>query len=171
MLFEMGQTVWICNKLNPYHGKEGKVLYYSAQYAVRVCMAENKVHITFYENELQGSTLEDDAVNARISATLKQDAFDLKVAQALGMEVFKGAGAFEVANRIEEARNVDHPKHYTQGGIECIDAIQSALTPDEFVGFLKGNIFKYIWRERNKGGAESCKKARWYLDRLLNTTK
>lgn len=61
---------------------------------------------------------------------------------------------------------VNHPEHYTQGGIECIDAIQAALTPEEFRGYCKGNAMKYIWRERLKGGAESLSKAQWYLDRL-----
>ena len=62
---------------------------------------------------------------------------------------------------------VNHPPHYTDGGIECIEAIEAALTPEEYRGYLKGNIQKYVWRERNKGGTESLKKAQWYLDRLI----
>ena len=62
---------------------------------------------------------------------------------------------------------VDHPPHYTQGGIECIEAIEAALTPEEFRGYIKGNAIKYIWREQHKGGDESMKKALWYLRRLL----
>ena len=61
---------------------------------------------------------------------------------------------------------VDSPKHYTQGGIECIDAIEAALTPDEFRGYCKGNVIKYTWRERHKGGMQSLKKAHWYLEKL-----
>ena len=64
---------------------------------------------------------------------------------------------------------VNHPEHYRQGEIECIDAIAAALTPDEFRGYCKGNILKYVWRERHKGGAQSLMKARWYLDRLIGT--
>lgn len=64
---------------------------------------------------------------------------------------------------------VNQPPHYRQGGIECIDAIQAALTPEEFRGYCKGNVLKYAWRERHKGGAESLKKAQWYLARLLGT--
>ena len=64
--------------------------------------------------------------------------------------------------------NINHPEHYTSGGIECIDAIRAALTPEEFRGFCKGNVLKYTWRERLKGGDESLKKAEWYLKRLLN---
>ncbi len=64
---------------------------------------------------------------------------------------------------------VNHPDHYNQSEIECIDAIQAALTPDEFRGYCKGNVLKYVWRERHKGNAQSLKKARWYLDRLIAT--
>jgi hypothetical protein len=63
--------------------------------------------------------------------------------------------------------NVNHPTHYTDGGIECIEAIEASLTPDEYRGYLKGNIQKYVWRERLKGGTESLKKAQWYIDRLI----
>lgn len=67
--------------------------------------------------------------------------------------------------------SVNNPEHYTAGGIECIEAIQSALTPEEFRGFLKGNVMKYIWRERMKGGLESCKKAGWYQKKLVEFTE
>ena len=64
--------------------------------------------------------------------------------------------------------NVNKPEHYRQGEIECIDAIESALTPEEFRGYCKGNALKYIWRERHKGGNESLRKAQWYIDRIVN---
>ena len=66
---------------------------------------------------------------------------------------------------------VDHPEHYTAGHIECIDAIQSALTEEEFRGYCKGNILKYVWRERHKAGVESLEKAEWYLNRLIQEPK
>jgi hypothetical protein len=62
---------------------------------------------------------------------------------------------------------VNHPPHYTDGGIECIEAIEASLTPEEFRGYCKGNLMKYGWRERLKGGTKSLKKAQWYLDRLI----
>ena len=64
------------------------------------------------------------------------------------------------------ADNINHPPHYTQGGIECIDAIQAALTPEEFRGYCKGNALKYVWRELHKGGDESIAKAIWYLNKI-----
>lgn len=63
---------------------------------------------------------------------------------------------------------VNHPNHYTSGGIECIDALEASMTPVEYAGFLKGQVFKYIWRYRLKGKpSEDLKKARFYLDRLI----
>ena len=62
---------------------------------------------------------------------------------------------------------INHPSHYTQGGIECIDAIEAALTPEELRGYLKGNCLKYLWRERGKGGNKDIEKAEWYIRRLL----
>ena len=67
--------------------------------------------------------------------------------------------------------NVNSPKHYTTGGIECIDYIQDKLTPEEFRGYIKGNVLKYITRERHKNGDEDLKKAKWYLDRLISTVE
>jgi hypothetical protein len=62
---------------------------------------------------------------------------------------------------------VNQPPHYRQGEIECIEAIEAALTPEEFRGYCKGNVIKYTWRERHKGGGESLATALWYLRRLL----
>lgn len=62
---------------------------------------------------------------------------------------------------------VNHPAHYTAGAVECIDAIKSSMTPEEFRGYLKGCQLKYIWRYRLKGGVEDLKKAGWYLERLI----
>ena len=65
---------------------------------------------------------------------------------------------------------VNHPPHYTAGGIECFDAIKAALTEEEFRGYCKGNALKYIWREKHKGGDESMKKAEWYLNKLTENS-
>lgn len=62
---------------------------------------------------------------------------------------------------------VNSPDHYTSGQVECIDAIQSALTIDEYRGYLKGNILKYIWRERLKNGAQDVQKSAWYSTELI----
>ena len=59
-----------------------------------------------------------------------------------------------------------NPSHYKQGPIECIEAIKAALGVG-FIAYLWGNILKYLWRWPNKNGIEDLKKARWYLDRLI----
>lgn len=68
-----------------------------------------------------------------------------------------------------EHDNVNHPAHYTAGGIECIDAIAAALTcqTDPMHAWLTGQVFKYCWRWPLKNGLEDLKKARFYLDRLI----
>lgn len=63
---------------------------------------------------------------------------------------------------------VQHPSHYNDGGVECIDAIEASMTPEEFIGFLKGNVIKYLWRYRLKNGLQDLKKADWYLTKLEN---
>ena len=66
---------------------------------------------------------------------------------------------------------VQHPSHYTQGGIECIEAIKASMTADGFCDYCKGNIIKYIWRWRDKGGVEDLRKASVYLDWLINAAE
>lgn len=61
---------------------------------------------------------------------------------------------------------VNHPSHYTQGGIETIEAIKAALG-DGFDAYLVGNILKYLWRYKHKNGVEDVKKAQFYLNRLV----
>lgn len=63
---------------------------------------------------------------------------------------------------------VNHPKHYTQGPIETIDYMESALSEEELCGGYKMNVLKYVSRERHKNGLEDLKKAKWYLDRLIS---
>lgn len=58
--------------------------------------------------------------------------------------------------------NVNSPKHYNFGSIEVIDAIE-----DWDLGFHAGNVVKYVARYRHKNGLEDLRKARWYLDRLI----
>ena len=70
--------------------------------------------------------------------------------------------------RIKEIDMVNHTPHYKKGGIECIEAIKAALTPEEFRGYCKGSNIKYTWRERHKGkSVEDLQKARFYTDRLI----
>lgn len=63
---------------------------------------------------------------------------------------------------------VDHPSHYTQGGIECIDALKAATVSKTGIeAVCTANAIKYLWRYEEKNGIEDVKKARWYIDRLI----
>lgn len=65
--------------------------------------------------------------------------------------------------------NINHPTHYTNGPIECIDAIESALGADGFISYCQGNVMKYMWRWRDKNGIEDLDKAIWYIERMKKT--
>jgi hypothetical protein len=58
------------------------------------------------------------------------------------------------------------PSHY-KGEIECIEAIKASMTKEQYLGYLKGNIQKYIWRYDKKNGIEDLKKAQVYLGWLI----
>lgn len=63
---------------------------------------------------------------------------------------------------------VNSPGHYTQGEIECIDALQASMSSEEFQGYLKGCAMKYLWRYRLKNGLQDLMKGRWYFNRLIS---
>jgi len=79
----------------------------------------------------------------------------------------KAPSTTDLTKPYKEHDNVEKPSHYNTGNIECIEAIEEALTDKEIRGYFKGNCFKYLWREQYKNGLEDLKKARWYLDRLI----
>ena len=60
--------------------------------------------------------------------------------------------------------------HYTSKAVQPWEAMQAWMTHEEFTGFLRGNVIKYIARCNEKGGLEDLKKARHYLDRLIEVT-
>lgn len=64
---------------------------------------------------------------------------------------------------------VNHPLHYNKGNIACSEAMEAMLTKEEWIGYLRGNIFKYHWRFRDKNGIEDLQKANWYQDKLIET--
>ena len=65
---------------------------------------------------------------------------------------------------------VNSPAHYTQGRFEAIDVIEDVIrhAPDPISGMLLGNTLKYLLRVWFKACPhQDAKKARWYLDRLI----
>lgn len=71
--------------------------------------------------------------------------------------------------RQPEVDNVNHPAHYNNGKIECIDYLEDNLGKG-FESYLEGNVKKYLHRYRHKGSEiTDLRKARWYLDKLIST--
>ena len=74
----------------------------------------------------------------------------------------------ECCNKESNVDMVNHPSHYTQGGIECIDALKAATVSKTGIeAVCTANAIKYLWRYEEKNGVEDVKKARWYIDRLI----
>lgn len=89
-----------------------------------------------------------------------------KEQQAIKEAIWRGS------DRSENNDMVYRPPHYTQGKVECIDAIEASMTPEEFSGFLKGQVIKYIWRyEKKWDPLEDLEKTKYYLDKLIDFAK
>lgn len=121
-----------------------------------VTFDQNYAVITFYdfgtfEFNYDGSKFQEDAEVGNI------------------IDVLHGAPeSKEPIQTVDQADPVNHPSHYTSGGIECIEAIKASMMPEAYRGFLKGNVMKYLWRYENKGKpVEDLKKAQTYLTWLI----
>lgn len=65
----------------------------------------------------------------------------------------------------------NNPPHYTKEDLECIDAIKASLATyrtDGYAGYLKGTIMAYLWRYEDKKGVQDLRKAKWYLQKLID---
>lgn len=70
----------------------------------------------------------------------------------------------------EANNNVNHPSYYNNNSLETIEVIKGSLSKEEYSGFLKGNILKYISRADFKGKTiEDLEKAKWYLDEFIKS--
>lgn len=69
--------------------------------------------------------------------------------------------------RLEHTANAQQigGNHYTRLSVQPWAAMASWMSRDAFNGFLRGNVIKYV--ARDKGGIEDLKKARHYLDKLI----
>ena len=67
---------------------------------------------------------------------------------------------------------VNHPEHYNSGTpYECIKVLKEWMSEEQYVGFLKGNIIKYLCRSEKKNGTEDLKKAQWYMNKLVEVSR
>lgn len=65
-----------------------------------------------------------------------------------------------------------NPEHYKSGGIETIEYIRAKMSKEEFYGYIKGNVIKYVSRVDKKSDKildkiDDLKKAQWYLERMI----
>lgn len=95
-----------------------------------------------------------------------------KECAALALQIEEMSAAAETMVELgvlqEPSDPVNHPDHYNQGGIECIDAIEAAtsgLSGPE--AYSTGAAIKYLWRWKWKNGKEDLQKAAWYIKRLI----
>ena len=103
----------------------------------------------------------DDIMNTDTSNVFKVDAAEYLLQNRF---MYRGDSVHE-----SKPDMVNSPSHYKTGKIECIEAMEAMLSREEFIGYLRGNAFKYQWRFLHKGKAkEDLAKAKWYLDRLTN---
>jgi len=64
---------------------------------------------------------------------------------------------------------VNHPPHYTAGGIECIDALEAATIGLRGIeAVCTANAIKYLWRWKQKGGKQDLEKAIWYIQHMAD---
>ena len=108
---------------------------------------------------------------------IDHDAWRLWEGDSIGFNSFevnqnfgKDVISFPMPSPLEDL--VNHPYHYTQGKVEAIDVIEDAIkeAPGAKAGFLQAQVLKYMLRLWHKIDAkEDAEKARWYLNRLINS--
>ncbi|EPY07443.1 hypothetical protein PAALTS15_09970 [Paenibacillus alvei TS-15] len=139
---------------------------------------ETKQRIADYESELARWAQQDSDNAARIdelqedisswklrAEELKQQRDDYK--RSYEELILAAEQNTEEPERHPESDEVERPSRYTFGGIETIDYIRAKLTPEEFRGYCKGNVLKYVSRERWKGKDEDLQKSMKYLEFML----
>lgn len=63
--------------------------------------------------------------------------------------------------------NINHPEHYTQGDIECIDMMVAVFGKEVVANFCLCNCMKYLYRHDYKDGRMDCEKAKWYINKYM----
>lgn len=122
----------------------------------------DKTVITSYAIDVYNAILQQEAEAAQAALDDAED-------PACAVADRKGSTSHECkCQRKVEYDTVNHPSHYCQGGIECIDAIQAAVTGlTGMEAVCTGQIIKYVWRWKHKNGTEDLQKARFYLNKLI----
>ena len=85
-------------------------------------------------------------------------------------------GSWKEYSQMEDVvwEQINSPSHYNSNTMETINLIRDSMESDEYRGYLKGNIFKYVSRYRYKEQENPYKdllKAQWYLCKLIEDVK
>lgn len=108
----------------------------------------------------------DQAIFSQHLNDIPEEPSDYNFAQSLKESLSE---AVEIVKSKGIVDNVNSPSHYNTGGsIECIDYIKDFLNEEEYIGYLRGNIAKYLHRWRYKNGLEDLEKAKVYLGWLID---
>ena len=73
----------------------------------------------------------------------------------------------ESAERVAGEMKTTMPHYYHKGGIDVIGFMETKVNKDEMRGFFRGNVLKYVTRFHEKNGVDDLRKAKYYLDRLI----
>lgn len=104
--------------------------------------------------------------NEKLRVKIDREKLLKKGAKQVRVVVNEAKGLFNT--KLEVFKDQINPQHY-KGQIETFDYLADKLSQEELSGFCKGNIIKYVTREKNKGGVEDLKKASWYLNKLIES--
>jgi hypothetical protein len=172
--FSPGDSIRVASPSHEWHGKLGEVLCFDTQgddfisYMVKLHDLDYAVPIPSHLMRLNNPRPTKEPTEAQKLAERTMKAIWAANDAMNRTPVIKDClttepNSSEIPNSSSDPIN---PSHYKQGGIECIEAIKAA-TGDGFIGYVWGNVLKYLWRWPKKGGVDDLKKARWYLDRLI----
>ena len=78
---------------------------------------------------------------------------------------------YEVFEKYPLSDNVTNPSHYINGNIETIDYLKDILSKEQYEGFCRGNVLKYLSRYPHKNGVEDLNKAKTYLEWLIESVE
>jgi hypothetical protein len=96
---------------------------------------------------------------------------DKEIAELEKIQNYTRASATSTKEDLQKEK-VNHPSHYKNGNIECIEAMIDVFGKDKVAAFCELNAFKYQWRANNKGtDIQDKKKAVWYLNKYIELNK
>lgn len=122
---------------------------------------------TISNAQAQGQTIGRYEASIRAIRVLRELEETLQEKEREAKQNFCSALLNSEAPKTEDSKN---PSYY-KGKIEAFDFLKDKLTEEELAGFCKGNVIKYVTREKKKNGLEDLEKAQWYLEALIQQKK